>query len=181
LQSFEYWLCHVLPKPLDQFGKWKSSDYIQALPKIDDVEVSCESSHANRRLIGAFTLVDALVAATMVVGIAGLSIPTFIATVVVHRSIERTTLARETARSVIENIRDFGVVNLIDGTYTLTKFGAVDSLTVLPNASGTVVITTPVVAVRKVVIRVQWTAGMRQGQQRTFSTVTLLTPGGVSP
>jgi hypothetical protein len=117
----------------------------------------------------------------MVVGVAALSIPTFVSTVVVHRSIERATLAREIARNVIENIRDFGVVNLVDGNYTLTKFGSVDSLTLLPNAAGTIVVTTPSVAVRKVIIRVQWTAGIRQGQARTFTTVTVLTPGGVSP
>jgi len=145
------------------------------------VEVSRKSSHAKRRSICAFTLVDALVAATMVVGVAALSIPTFVSTVVVHRSIERATLAREIARNVIENIRDFGVVNLVDGNYTLTKFGSVDSLTLLPNAAGTIVVTTPSVAVRKVIIRVQWTAGIRQGQARTFTTVTVLTPGGVSP
>jgi len=145
------------------------------------VEVSRKSSHAKRRSICAFTLVDALVAATMLVGVAALSIPTFVSTVVVHRSIERATLAREIARNVIENIRDFGVVNLVDGNYTLTKFGSVDSLTLLPNAAGTIVVTTPSVAVRKVIIRVQWTAGIRQGQARTFTTVTVLTPGGVSP
>ncbi len=145
------------------------------------MEVSRKSSHAKHRLICAFTLVDALVAATMFVGVAALSIPTFVTTVVVHRSIERATLAREIARNVIENIRDFGVVNLVDGNYALTKFGSVDSLTSLPNASGTIVVTTPSVAVREVVIKVQWTAGIRQGQARTFTTVTVLTPGGVSP
>ena len=145
------------------------------------MEVSLKYSHAKRRLICAFTLVDALVAATMFVGVAALSIPTFVTTVVVHRSIERATLAREIARNVIENIRDFGVVNLVDGNYALTKFGSVDSLTSLSNASGTIVVTTPSVAVRKVVIRVQWIAGVRQGQARTFTTVTVLTPGGVSP
>jgi hypothetical protein len=125
--------------------------------------------------------VDALVAAMMVVGIGALSIPTFLSTVVVHKSVERATVAREAARTVIENIRDFGVINLVDGTYTLTRFGSVESLSALPNAGGSVTITTPSTAVRKVVIKVQWTAGVRQGRQRTFNTVTLLTPGGVSP
>lgn len=124
---------------------------------------------------------DALVAAMMVVGIGALSIPTFLSTVVVHKSVERATVAREAARTVIENIRDFGVINLVDGTYTLTRFGSVESLSALPNAGGSVTITTPSTAVRKVVIKVQWTAGVRQGRQRTFNTVTLLTPGGVSP
>ena len=117
----------------------------------------------------------------MVVGIGALSIPTFLSTVVVHKSVERATVAREAARTVIENIRDFGVINLVDGTYTLTRFGSVESLSALPNAGGSVTITTPSTAVRKVVIKVQWTAGVRQGRQRTFNTVTLLTPGGVSP
>ncbi|MFM7189023.1 MAG: hypothetical protein ACKO14_14545 [Armatimonadota bacterium] len=99
----------------------------------------------------------------------------------VNRSVERAGLAREVARTVIENIRDVGVINVVDGTFTLTKFGQVESLNNLPNASGSVAVTTPSTAIRKVVIRIQWTSGLRQGRQRTYNTVTLLTPGGVSP
>lgn len=135
----------------------------------------------SRRFSSAFSLLDALVASSLVVGIGALSLPSFVSTVVVHRSVERAGLAREVARTVIENIRDVGVVNLLDGTFTLTKFGPVDTLNALPNASGSVTITTPSTSVRKVVIRVQWTSGLRQGRQRTYNTVTLLTPGGVSP
>jgi hypothetical protein len=135
----------------------------------------------SRRFSRAFSLLDALVASSLVVGIGALSLPSFVSTVVVHRSVERAGLAREVARTVIENIRAVGVVNLLDGTFTLTKFGPVDTLNALPNASGSVTITTPSTSVRKVVIRVQWTSGVRQGRQRTYNTVTLLTPGGVSP
>lgn len=135
----------------------------------------------SRRFSSAFSLLDALVASSLVVGIGALSLPSFVSTVVVHRSVERAGLAREVARTVIENIRDVGVVNLLDGTFTLTKFGPVDTLNALPNASGSVTITTPSTSVRKVVIRVLWTSGLRQGRQRTYNTVTLLTPGGVSP
>ena len=135
----------------------------------------------SRRFSSAFSLLDALVASSLVVGIGALSLPSFVSTVVVHRSVERAGLAREVARTVIENIRDVGVVNLLDGTFTLTKFGPVDTLNALANASGSVTITTPSTSVRKVVIRVQWTSGLRQGRQRTYNTVTLLTPGGVSP
>jgi hypothetical protein len=135
----------------------------------------------SRRFSRAFSLLDALVASSLVVGIGALSLPSFVSTVVVHRSVERAGLAREVARTVIENIRAVGVVNLVDGTFTLTKFGPVDTLNALPNASGSVTITTPSTSVRKVVIRVQWTSGVRQGRQRTYNTVTLLTPGGVSP
>jgi hypothetical protein len=117
----------------------------------------------------------------MVVGIAALSIPTFLTTVVVHRSVERATLAREAARNVIENIRDFGVSNLIDGSYALTRFGTVESLAGLPNGNGTVTITASSPSVRKAVVRIFWTSGVREGRQRSFTTVTLLTPGGVSP
>lgn len=145
------------------------------------MQVNPKTRQLKGRFRRAFTLVDALVAAMMVVGIGALSIPTFLSTVVVHKSVERATVAREAARTVIENIRDFGVINLVDGTYTLTRFGSVESLSALPNAGGSVTITTPSTAVRKVVIKVQWTAGVRQGRQRTFNTVTLLTPGGVSP
>lgn len=135
----------------------------------------------SRWFSSAFSLLDALVASSLVVGIGALSLPSFVSTVVVHRSVERAGLAREVARTVIENIRAVGVVNLVDGTFTLTKFGPVDTLNALPNASGSVTITTPSTSVRKVVIRVQWTSGVRQGRQRTYNTVTLLTPGGVSP
>jgi hypothetical protein len=135
----------------------------------------------SRRFSRAFSLLDALVASSLVVGIGALSLPSFVSTVVVHRSVERAGLAREVARTVIENIRAVGVVNLLDGTFTLTKFGPVDTVNALPNASGSVTITTPSTSVRKVVIRVQWTSGVRQGRQRTYNTVTLLTPGGVSP
>lgn len=135
----------------------------------------------SRRFSSGFSLLDALVASSLVVGIGALSLPSFVSTVVVHRSVERAGLSREVARTVIENIRAVGVVNLVDGTFTLTKFGPVDTLNALPNASGSVTITTPSTSVRKVVIRVQWTSGLRQGRQRTYNTVTLLTPGGVSP
>jgi len=145
------------------------------------VEVNLKTRQRNLRFCSAFTLVDALVAAMMVIGIGALSIPTFLSTVVVHRSVERATVAREVARNVIENIRDFGVSNLVDGTYTLTRFGSVDSLAGLPDSAGSVTITTPSTGMRKVVIRVQWTSGVRQGRLRTYNTVTLLTPGGVSP
>ncbi|MEY3602214.1 MAG: hypothetical protein RL169_1458 [Armatimonadota bacterium] len=142
---------------------------------------SRRSLDVSRRFSRAFSLLDALVASSLVVGIGALSLPSFVSTVVVHRSVERAGLAREVARTVIENIRAVGVVNLVDGTFTLTKFGPVDTLNALPNASGSVTITTPSTSVRKVVIRVQWTSGVRQGRQRTYNTVTLLTPGGVSP
>jgi hypothetical protein len=142
---------------------------------------SRRSLDVSRRFSRAFSLLDALVASSLVVGIGALSLPSFVSTVVVHRSVERAGLAREVARTVIENIRAVGVFNLVDGTFTLTKFGPVDTLNALPNASGSVTITTPSTSVRKVVIRVQWTSGVRQGRQRTYNTVTLLTPGGVSP
>ncbi len=142
---------------------------------------SRRSLDVSRRFSRAFSLLDALVASSLVVGLGALSLPSFVSTVVVHRSVERAGLAREVARTVIENIRAVGVVNLVDGTFTLTKFGPVDTLNALPNASGSVTITTPSTSVRKVVIRVQWTSGVRQGRQRTYNTVTLLTPGGVSP
>lgn len=129
----------------------------------------------------AFSLLDALVASSLVIGIGALSLPAYVSTVVVNRSVERAGLAREVARTVIENIRDVGVINVVDGTFTLTKFGQVESLNNLPNASGSVAVTTPSTAIRKVVIRIQWTSGLRQGRQRTYNTVTLLTPGGVSP
>jgi hypothetical protein len=142
----------------------------------------CGRPHANlRRCCPAFSLVDALVASSLVIGIGALSLPSFVSTVVVHRSVERAGLARETARIVIENIRDLGVINLVDGSYPLTRFGPVEPLRNLPNATGTVTVTTPSDSMRKVVIRVQWTAGVRQGRVRTYNTVTLLTPGGVSP
>jgi len=129
----------------------------------------------------AFSLLDALVASSLVIGIGALSLPAYVSTVVVNRSVERAGLAREVARTVIENIRDVGVINVVDGTFTLTKFGQVESLNNLPNASGSVTVTTPSTAIRKVVIRIQWTSGLRQGRQRTYNTVTLLSPGGVSP
>jgi len=145
------------------------------------VDVIHQSKRLRRTPNRAFTLVDALVAATMVVGIATLSIPTFLSTVVVHRSIERATVAREAARTVIENIRDFGVNNLIDGSYSLTRFGTVESLASLPSGTGSVTITTSAPGVRKAVVKILWVSGIRQGRQRSFNTVTLLTPGGVSP
>ena len=145
------------------------------------MDVIHQSKRLRRRLIRAFTLVDALVAAMMVVGIAALSIPTFLSSVVVHRSVERATVAREAARNVIENIRDFGVNNLVDGSYPLTRFGPVESLASLPSGTGTVTITTTSPSVRKAVIRIIWTSGVRQGRQRSLNTVTLLTSGGVSP
>jgi hypothetical protein len=145
------------------------------------VDVIHQTKQRKRRILLAFTLVDALVAATLVVGIAALSIPTFLSTVVVHRSVERATVAREAARNVIENIREFGVNNLIDGSYALTRFGTVESLAALPNGTGTVTITASSPTVRKAVVRILWNSGVRQGRQRSFTTVTLLTPGGVSP
>lgn len=142
----------------------------------------CRRTTGNpRRFSSAFSLLDALVASSLVIGIGALSLPSLVSTVVVHRSVERAGIARDIARTVIENVRDFGVINLVDGTYTLTKFGPVETLNLLPIASGSVTITTPSPSVRKVVIRVQWTAGLRQGRQRAYNTVTLLTPGGVSP
>jgi type II secretory pathway pseudopilin PulG len=145
------------------------------------MEDSRRSLGKSRRSISAFSLVDALVASSLVIGIGALSLPSFVSTVVINRSVERAVLAREVARIVIENVRDVGVVNLVDGNFPLTRFGPVEALNVLPNASGSVTITTPSTSVRKVVIRVQWTSGVRQGRQRTYNTVTLLTPGGVSP
>ncbi len=145
------------------------------------MDVIHQTKQRKRRILLAFTLVDALVAATLVVGIAALSIPTFLSTVVVHRSVERATVAREAARNVIENIREFGVNNLIDGSYALTRFGTVESLAALPNGTGTVTITASSPTVRKAVVRILWNSGVRQGRQRSFTTVTLLTPGGVSP
>ena len=145
------------------------------------MDVIHQTKQRKRRSLLAFTLVDALVAATLVVGIAALSIPTFLSTVVVHRSVERATVAREAARNVIENIREFGVNNLIDGSYALTRFGTVESLAALPNGTGTVTITASSPTVRKAVVRILWNSGVRQGRQRSFTTVTLLTPGGVSP
>lgn len=139
------------------------------------------SKGKSRKLIRGFTLVDALVAAMMTLGISALAIPTFISTTVVHRSVERANIARDAARAVVENIRDVGVNNITDGSYSLTQFGNVDSLTNLANATGTITITTPSTSIRKVAIRVQWTSGLRQGRLRTYNTVTLLTPGGVSP
>lgn len=139
------------------------------------------SKGKSRKLIRGFTLVDALVAAMMMLGISALAIPTFISTTVVHRSVQRANIARDAARAVVENIRDVGVNNIIDGSYSLTQFGNVDSLTNLPNATGTITITTPSTSIRKVAIRVQWTSGLRQGRLRTYNTVTLLIPGGVSP
>lgn len=135
----------------------------------------------SRRVSRAFSLLDALVASSLVIGIGALSLPSFVATTVVHRSVERAGLARQVARTVIENIREVGVVNLVDGTFTLTKFGLVETLNNLPNSSGSVTITAPSTYVRKVVIRIQWTSGLRQGRQRTYNTVTLLSQGGVSP
>lgn len=145
------------------------------------MDVIHQTNQRKRRILLAFTLVDALVASTLVVGIAALSIPTFLSTVVVHRSVERATVAREAARNVIENIREFGVNNLIDGSYALTRFGTVESLAALPNGTGTVTITASSPTVRKAVVRILWNSGVRQGRQRSFTTVTLLTPGGVSP
>jgi hypothetical protein len=145
------------------------------------MEDSRRSLGKSRRSISAFSLVDALVASSLVIGIGALSLPSFVSTVVINRSVERAVLAREVARIVIENVRDVGVVNLVDGNFPLTRFGPVEALNVLRNASGSVTITTPSTSVRKVVIRVQWTSGVRQGRQRTYNTVTLLTPGGVSP
>jgi type II secretory pathway pseudopilin PulG len=145
------------------------------------MEDSRRSLGKSRRSISAFSLIDALVASSLVIGIGALSLPSFVSTVVINRSVERAVLAREVARIVIENVRDVGVVNLVDGNFPLTRFGPVEALNVLPNASGSVTITTPSTSVRKVVIRVQWTSGVRQGRQRTYNTVTLLTPGGVSP
>lgn len=145
------------------------------------MEDSRRSLGKSRRSISAFSLVDALVASSLVIGIGALSLPSFVSTVVINRSVERAVLAREVARIVIENVRDVGIVNLVDGNFPLTRFGPAEALNVLPNASGSVTITTPSTSVRKVVIRVQWTSGVRQGRQRTYNTVTLLTPGGVSP
>ena len=145
------------------------------------MEDSRRSLGKSRRLLSAFSLIDALVASSLVIGIGALSLPSFVSTVVVNRSVERAVLAREVARNVIENIRDYGVVNLVDGTFPLTRFGPVEPLNTLPNGSGSVTITTPSTSIRKVVIRVQWTSGVRQGRQRTYNTVTLLTPGGVTP
>lgn len=151
------------------------------MPKIDGMEDSRRSIGKSRRFRAAFSLLDALVASSLVIGIGALSLPSFVSTVVVNRSVERAVLARDVARNVIENIRDYGVINLVDGTFPLTRFGPIEALSVLPNASGSVTITTPSTSVRKVVVRVQWTSGVRQGRQRTYNTVTLVTPGGVSP
>ena len=123
----------------------------------------------------------AFVACLFVLGTVACSLPSLGATVVLNRSVGRAVLAREVARIVIENGRDVGVVNLVDGNVPLTRFGPVEARNVLPNASGSVTITTPSTSVRKVVIRVQWTSGVRQGRLRTYNTVTLLTPGGVTP
>lgn len=128
-----------------------------------------------------FSLIDALVAASLVVGIGAMSLPSFLSTTVVNRSIERAGYARDAARIVIENIRDYGTSNLVDGTYPLTKYGAVGPLADLPNVTGFITVTTTSASIRKVVIRVQWTSGVRQGRLRTYNLVTLLTPGGVSP
>lgn len=134
-----------------------------------------------RRHSHAFSLIDSLVATCLVIGIGALALPSYVSTVVVNRSVERSGYAREVARTAIENIRNFGAISLVDGSFPLTRFGAVDTLSSLPNGSGSITITTPSPSVRKVVIRVQWTSGLRQGRIRTYNTVTLLTPGGVSP
>ena len=145
------------------------------------MDVNRRYQRAAYRKNRGFSLVDALVAAALVVGIGAMSLPSFLSTTVVNRSIERAGYAREAARIVIENIRDYGTSNLVDGTYPLTKYGAVDALAHLPNVTGFITVTTTSASVRKVVIRVQWTSGVRQGRLRTYNLVTLLTPGGVSP
>ncbi len=145
------------------------------------MDVNRRYQRAAYRKNRGFSLVDALVAAALVVGIGAMSLPSFLSTTVVNRSIERAGYAREAARIVIENIRDYGTSNLVDGTYPLTKYGAVDALAHLPNVTGYITVTTTSASIRKVVIRVQWTSGVRQGRLRTYNLVTLLTPGGVSP
>lgn len=145
------------------------------------MDVNRRYQRAAYRKNRGFSLVDALVAAALVVGIGAMSLPSFLSTTVVNRSIERAGYAREAARIVIENIRDYGTSNLVDGTYPLTKYGAVDALAHLPNVTGFITVTTTSASIRKVVIRVQWTSGVRQGRLRTYNLVTLLTPGGVSP
>jgi hypothetical protein len=134
-----------------------------------------------RRNVGAFLLLDALIAIFMGAIVLLSVVNLVIAGAVASESARQNNLAVNGARQILENVRLRRNAVLTDGTYSdATVFGPVPQIASLRNGSASVKISTVQSTLKSVVISVTWRSGERGGQTKTRVISGLLGPRGAS-